>query len=51
VGLNLYVVQAARSSGRFSDVMVGAVPYVGAMLVMVVLLVLFPQIALWLPSS
>ena len=50
VGLNLYVVQAARSSGRFSDVMIGAVPYVLAMLLMVAALVAFPQIALWLPS-
>jgi C4-dicarboxylate transporter, DctM subunit len=50
VGLNLYVVQAARRAGKFSDVMIGAVPYVLAMFVMVGLLILFPQIALFLPS-
>jgi C4-dicarboxylate transporter, DctM subunit len=50
VGLNLYVVQSARRSGKFSDVMIGAVPYVLAMFVMVALLILFPQIALFLPS-
>lgn len=50
VGLNLYVVQAARSKGKFTDVMVGALPYVGAMFLMVLALVLFPQIALFLPG-
>lgn len=50
VGLNLYVVQAARSKGKFTDVMVGALPYVGAMFLMVLALILFPQIALFLPG-
>lgn len=50
VGLNLYVVHAARSSGTLSQVMVGVLPYVGAMLVMAALLIAFPQLALWLPG-
>ncbi|MEM6305309.1 MAG: TRAP transporter large permease [Pseudomonadota bacterium] len=50
VGLNLYVVQGARKSGKMSEVMVGAVPYVVAMLIMVGLLIAFPAIALYLPS-
>ena len=51
VGLNLYVVQAARKSGNFSDVMVGVIPYAMAMLLMVALLVMFPNIALFLPNN
>ncbi len=51
VGLNLYVVQAARKSGNFSDVMVGVIPYAMAMLLMVALLVMFPDIALFLPNN
>ncbi|MDB4222128.1 TRAP transporter large permease [Granulosicoccus sp.] len=51
VGLNLYVVQAARKSGNFSDVMIGVIPYAAAMLMMVALLVLFPSIALYLPNN
>ena len=51
VGLNLYVVQAARKKGRFSDVMIGVIPYALAMLVMVGLLIVFPAIALFLPSN
>jgi tripartite ATP-independent transporter DctM subunit len=50
VGLNLYVVQGARKSGKMSEVMVGAIPYVIAMLIMVALLIIFPSIALYLPS-
>ncbi|WP_299682787.1 TRAP transporter large permease [uncultured Roseobacter sp.] len=49
VGLNLYVVQGARKSGKMSEVMVGAIPYVVAMLIMVILLIAFPAIALYLP--
>jgi len=50
VGLNLYVVQGARRSGHLGEVMVGALPYVAVMMVMVVALVAFPQIALFLPD-
>jgi len=51
VGLNLYVVQAARKMGRFGDVMLGIIPYALTMLVMVGLLILAPQLALYLPST
>ncbi len=50
VGLNLYVVQGARKRGNISDVMLGAIPYVAMMLVMAGLLIVFPALALWLPS-
>ena len=48
--LNIYVVQGARKSGSFSDVIVGVIPYALAMLVMVGLLIIFPMIALYLPT-
>ena len=51
VGLNLYVVQGARKSGKMSDVMLGTIPYVIAMLFMVGALIAFPAIALFLPSA
>jgi tripartite ATP-independent transporter DctM subunit len=51
VGLNLYVVQGARRSGRMSEVMLGAIPFVLVMLGMVALLIAFPQIALFLPNA
>lgn len=51
VGLNLYVVQGARKGGKLSEVMLGTIPYVIAMLLMVVALIAFPQIALFLPAA
>jgi TRAP-type C4-dicarboxylate transport system permease large subunit len=33
-----------------NDVIVGAIPFVVALFVMLALLALFPQIALWLPT-
>ena len=51
VGLNLYVVQGMRERGPVSDVIYGALPFVGAMLALVVLLMIAPAIALWLPTS
>jgi tripartite ATP-independent transporter DctM subunit len=51
VGLNLYVVQGARKSGRMSEVMLGTIPFIVAMLLMAVALLAFPQIALFLPDA
>ena len=51
VGLNLYVVHGARRSGTMGEVMLGAVPFVLAMLLMVAALITFPQIALYLPGA
>lgn len=51
VGLNLYVVQGVRGRGRFSDVIMGAIPYAAIMLLMAGLLLAFPSIALYLPNA
>lgn len=50
VGLNLYVVQGVRGRGSLNEVMVGAIPFVIAMLVMAGFLIAFPQLALYIPS-
>ena len=50
VGLNLYVVQGARSSGPMTDIMVGTIPYVLTMLAMVAALIALPDLALFLPN-
>jgi tripartite ATP-independent transporter DctM subunit len=50
VGLNLYVVQAVRRGGPFAEVCIGALPFVGIMILMIGLLTAFPQLALWLPT-
>ncbi len=50
VGLNLFVVQNLRKSGSMNDVIIGALPFVAAMFLLLLLLALFPGIALWLPE-
>lgn len=51
VGFNLFVVQGVRERGPVKDVIIGAAPFVGTLLVMVALLIAFPQIALTLPQA
>lgn len=50
IGLNLYVVQGVRGKGPMKDVMIGALPFVAAMALMILLLSLFPGLATWLPT-
>ena len=50
VGINLYVVQGLRRRGKIDDVIIGAAPFVITMLLMILILSIWPQIALWLPS-
>jgi C4-dicarboxylate transporter DctM subunit len=47
VGLNLYVVQGVRRTGSIVDVMIGAIPFVFMIAIMIVLLIIYPQIALY----
>lgn len=49
IGMNLFVVQAVRGKGPFRDVVVGSLPFLLMMLVMIALLIAFPDLALMLP--
>ena len=49
VGLNLFVVQNLRKSGSLNDVIIGTLPFVVALFVILGLLAIFPDLALWLP--
>ena len=52
VGLNLYVIQAiSRDQVTIGDVIIGCLPFIGAMIVLIALLIFAPQIALWLPEQ
>jgi C4-dicarboxylate transporter, DctM subunit len=51
VGINLYVVQGIRTDGgSISDVIIGALPFVITILAFTLLMIQFPQVALWLPG-
>ncbi len=53
IGVNLFVVQSVRTgadAGPIREVMLGVVPFVLMMLTMIALLMLMPNLALWLPE-
>ncbi|MDP6624651.1 MAG: TRAP transporter large permease [Alphaproteobacteria bacterium] len=51
IGINLYVVHGIRSrGGKFNDVSVGAIPFLFAMFFLIAFLLIFPDLATWLPD-
>jgi TRAP-type C4-dicarboxylate transport system permease large subunit len=50
VGLNLFVLQRVPAGQTFSDIAIGATPFVGALLVAVLIIYIFPEIVTSLPS-
>jgi TRAP-type C4-dicarboxylate transport system permease large subunit len=50
IGINLYVVQAMWD-GKLSDVVMGTIPFHIIMVVLLLMLVAWPELALWLPSK
>jgi TRAP-type C4-dicarboxylate transport system permease large subunit len=48
-GINLFVIHGLRGRGTLSDVEIGSAPFVIALLVMIGLICVFPDIAMWLP--
>lgn len=47
VGMNCYVVQAARGRGSLMDVFVGVSPYLISLLALIGILIVWPGVALW----
>tara|TARA_X000000368_G_scaffold265539_1_gene210250 strand:- start:155 stop:643 length:489 start_codon:yes stop_codon:yes gene_type:complete len=50
VGMNLYVLQGLREKGKITDVIYGSLPFVLIMVLLIILIIIFPEIALWLPN-
>jgi C4-dicarboxylate transporter, DctM subunit len=51
VGVNLYIVHSVRGRGRLSETIVGALPFVVTLIAMIGILILWPDLALWLPRQ
>ena len=52
VGLNLYVIQAiSRDQVSIGDVIMGCLPFIAAMVLLIVILIVAPEVALWLPDQ
>jgi len=50
VGVNLYIVHGIRERGSMNDVIIGTSPFVVTMFLMIVVLVVWPDLALYLPE-
>jgi C4-dicarboxylate transporter, DctM subunit len=48
-GINLFVIQGIRGRGRLSDVERGSAPFVIALLIMIALICIYPEIVMWAP--
>ncbi len=51
VGLNLYVINSIAPEIKLKTILKGSLPYVGCMVLAIVILCFFPGIATWLPET
>ncbi len=51
VGVNLYVLAGISEKASFAQICQGVIPYISVLVLMIILLYMFPQIALWLPNT
>jgi tripartite ATP-independent transporter DctM subunit len=50
VGMACYVIQGVRDGGQLNDVFFGIIPFLFGIVAMIALLLMFPEICLWLPN-
>jgi len=50
VGLNLYVLQGILPEDCFSDIVLGSAPFLIAIIICIFLIVIFPDLVIWLPG-
>lgn len=50
VGLNLYVLKGAIPEAKLSEIVSGSLPFLGLIILAMILVCLFPGLATWLPS-
>ena len=48
-GINLFVIQGIRGRGKLSDVELGSAPFVIALLIMIAMICIWPDIVMWAP--
>ncbi|MDF2096787.1 TRAP transporter large permease [Aquibaculum arenosum] len=51
VGLNLYVINSIAPEIKLKTILMGSLPYVGCMILAILILCLFPGLATWLPEA
>ncbi|MEM8839534.1 MAG: TRAP transporter large permease subunit, partial [Pseudomonadota bacterium] len=50
VGLNLYVINGIAPDISLKTILYGSLPYVACMVIAIVILCIFPDLATWLPD-
>jgi len=50
VGMNLFVIKGVDPESKFEEIFMGAMPFVAIMIVMIIVLTVFPELATWLPN-
>ncbi|MEM6679268.1 MAG: TRAP transporter large permease subunit, partial [Pseudomonadota bacterium] len=51
VGLNLYVINGIAPDIPLKTILKGSLPYVGCMVIAIIILCIFPELATWLPDA
>jgi TRAP-type C4-dicarboxylate transport system permease large subunit len=51
VGLNIFVIKNIAPDIGLQDLMLGVLPFVGLMILAIILLCLFPALASWFPDA
>jgi TRAP-type C4-dicarboxylate transport system permease large subunit len=51
MGINLFTIKSIAPNSQFKDIVLGSIPYVFIILSLVLILALFPNLALWLPNA
>jgi C4-dicarboxylate transporter, DctM subunit len=50
VGMNVFVIKSVVQDVTFSSIFKGVLPFIATDIVRLIILIVFPMIALWLPS-
>ena len=51
VGVNLFALKAAIPELNLKDAVFGSLPFIAMIVLVMILLIIFPELALWLPSK
>jgi TRAP-type C4-dicarboxylate transport system permease large subunit len=51
IGMNVFVIKGIARDVPLEDIFRGVTPFIMAQVILIAILIVFPQIALWLPST
>jgi len=51
VGLNLYIIKGITPDVSWGEILKGSVPFIGMMILCILILCIFPEIVTWLPDK